>query len=188
MIDDRRGITLLEALVSVSLVTIISLVLMGLFIGHVRISRLVSANADLLNQRTQLEQDFDRFIHLATRVVDSAIVNGTSYTSGLDTLVLEIPSIDGSGFVIADQFDQLAYYLDPADPSSLKVTFQPGGASSRLNVTKSLGNSVDSVQYFYDSPSPVNASLINVKVNLQQPIFGKKRIIYLNTLMHLRNK
>lgn len=188
MISNQKGVTLLEALVSVSLVVIISLVLMGLFIGHVRISRLVSSNADLLNQRTQLEQDFDRFIHLATRVVDNAIVNGTSYTSDIDTLVLEIPSVDSSGFVIENAFDYLAYYLDPSDPSSLKVTFAPGAASFRLNIDKSLGTSVDSVQFFYDTPLPLSATKISVKVNLQQPIFGKMRIIYLNTLMHLRNK
>ena len=188
MIGNQKGFTLLESLVSVSLVVIISLVLMGLFIGHVRISRLVSSNADLLNQRTLLEQDFDRFIHLATRVVDNAVVNGTSYTSDVDTLVLEIPSVDGAGFVIENEFDYLAYYLDPSDPASLKVTFQPGPSSFRLNIDKSLGNSVESVEFFYNTPLPLSAGMINVKVNLQTPIFGKKRIIYLNTLMHLRNK
>lgn len=183
-----NGITILESLVTVSLIVIISLVLMGLFIGHVRLSRMLSSNADLLNQRTSLEQEFERFVHLASRVESSATIGDTVYTTSAQVLVLEIPSISSEGFVISDQFDHVAYFLDPLDSSRIMLRFDPSSQSSRIAIKKLISDSVDNLNFSYDTAAPEDANLVTINIDLEKALFGNARIISLNTILFLRNK
>src|SRR3989338_2469115 len=47
----------------------------------------------------------------ARQVLASHAISGTTYTTGASTLVLELPSVDAGGTVIAGAFDYAVFYI-----------------------------------------------------------------------------
>jgi len=58
--------------------------------------------------------------------------NGTPYTSGTGTAILELPSIDASGAIIAAAYDYIVLGQNPANASQFFFDIDSATGSARL--------------------------------------------------------
>lgn len=180
------GYTLVELLTVIAITGIIGIIATTLLIGQQRFlttqtfqahNQAVTANA-LASLAEQLKT--------ADRVVPTRdfTVNGTTatYTSGLHTLILALPSLDGSGAPILTSpqpFDYILVAPDPSNAAHLVLVTAPDIASSRKASTRTiLSNlSVFNALYNYDPAGSTPPTVVSIVLG------GKGDIVNTSTVV-----
>ncbi len=107
-----------------------------------------------------------------------------SYSTGGDTLILDVPSIDGSGNIIDPdtKFDVIIYTLDSADPKKLIRVVYADGASSRTSGTETIIEDVDSLSF-----SGTTSETIGIQITTSTATADAERQSTITTSASLRN-
>lgn len=134
-------------------------------------------------------------IRWAEQVVSSHTIGAQTYTTGDSEIILQVPSIDGSGDVITTSDDYIIYHVNSSDSTQLERIVDADSASSRSDETKILINDLNSLNFSssgtgLSSVSDVT-SLTNVEVGFstsKTPAQGKSVSESLNSVVELRNK
>jgi len=104
-----------------------------------------------------------REIELLALPADAALQTHTfqssTYTSSPIALVLEIPSIDSSGNVIANTYDYAAFYVVGVNAYRL---LEANALSKRASGTKQLGSAVNTLTFTYDNADFTKVSIVTV--------------------------
>jgi len=137
-----RGFTLVEIMIA----TGVSLIIVGIIVEVLMTSqRSFSTGVGLMrvhsNARLAMDQ-LTRDVKWARQIATSVTIGGTTYTTGDNELVLEVPSLDASGEILAVTFDTIVYHLTGASPDQIERIVSPDGASSRLSEEKIVANEV----------------------------------------------
>jgi len=193
-----RGMTLIEVLVSMVIMSIAILALFALYNTGQKHFANQDAHVDILNDSrltlTMLSRDIKEAIQVEPGPVD---VGGTNYSTSADCLVLRIPSVDVDGLIIdiENDFDYIAYILNPSNPNELqKIVDGKDGVSFRLDSTRVLTRNIESrVMSFLDTDGAivgnyadsviVDIALTTLKKGVQRT-YEETR----NTRTKLRNK
>jgi type II secretory pathway pseudopilin PulG len=184
---NRFGFTLIETLVVVAAVLTIFLILLAIFVEHLKLSRIVSTIAELQNNRTVTALNLEDAVHSANSFVSSAVVNGTVYTSDKDTLVLRLLSIDGDGATIAGEYDYIALEQDSVDSTLLVLNQDADALSSRLDIVdKVVSINVENLSFSYNG-LPASATNVLIQARFTKEAFGKSKFIELSQYLILKN-
>lgn len=169
----KNGFTLVEIIISLTIISISGLLLTVILINSTNIS---------LGQSLKVEQGLDMnkaLSQIKTYIKQSAGIaqyypnaQSPSYTTSSTQLVLNLPSIDSSNQVIQGSFDSFVFFQSN---NLLKMKSFPDSQSSRKSADQILSNKVDSVKFtFLDNSnppqeiSPSTASKVRVTVILKQ--------------------
>ena len=167
----KKGFTLVELLIVVSLSVVISAVLVAILINNTelvykensRVSQGLDLNDALANIKTYIRQAQS----VASSYPETPPV---SYTSSSTQLVLKFVSLDANGEVVQATFDFVIYLKDQ---DKLKILVIPGSGSSRLPQDSILAKNVSEVLFdYFDSNgvpiAPNAAEKVKITLSLKQ--------------------
>jgi len=188
----KKGISIIELLVTIVIFTIVSGILVAIFISGWRTFHWQSSQADTQAQAKFVTSTISREIQQADRVLASRTFGAESYTSSATTLILEIPSIDANQYIIEGSYDFEVFYLDPADPKKLKLKREANPSSARRTETKTISGSIENLTFVYKKGdvevSPAESEIVTIKITTSQTSYGKTQKTSLVGQAKLRNK
>jgi prepilin-type N-terminal cleavage/methylation domain-containing protein len=124
-----RGISLIEILIALAISAIILIAVLALYMEGQKQFFNQNSRADTIEEiRTDMSR-ISRDIRDAANVAnDFTAHNGQKYTTAVDCVVLEVPSIDGSGLIIPGSLDRIIYSYDPVNNQLVKIISPLAGA------------------------------------------------------------
>lgn len=140
-----KGITLVEVLVTVTIVSFMILAMLSLYVAGQRYFMNGSARSDVLRDNRHVLNYVSRDVKEATQVMPSWDV----YATSSDCLILQVPSIDSNGIIIDidSQFDYIVYRLNSEYPNRLeRVIDANDGVSNREDSSRTIATRVNSFQ------------------------------------------
>src|SRR3989338_7912459 len=102
----QRGFTLIEIVVVIALVAFASFVLVDLYFGQNQIYKTQTAELNITNDARAALDEVDLFARQATSVLSTH----NTYTTGPQTLILEVQSVNSSSQLITASFDKVIFY------------------------------------------------------------------------------
>ena len=188
-----KGITLVEILVTVTIVSFIILAMLSLYVAGQRYFMNGSARSDVLRDNRHVLNYFSHDVKEAIQVMAIWDV----YTTSTDCLILQVPSVDSSGLIIDidSQFDYVVYRLNSEYPNRLeRIIDANDGVSNREDSSRTIATRVNSFQLRsggvelsavsnFDQVSSVDITLITTQSQL-----GRTFQETLKTGVKLRNK
>ncbi len=143
------GLSLIEVLIGMVLMSIAVLALLSLYNSGQKYFSNQDARADILNDSRITMTLLSRDIKEAVQVVPGPVdVSGTYYSTSANCIVLKIPSVDAYGLIIdiENHFDYLVYQVNPNNSRELqRIVDGKDGVSSRLDGNKPLTGNMDSI-------------------------------------------
>ncbi len=180
----HTGSSLMEMLVWMAIVISISSVM---YVILNRSSRLVRNGEDFLQSQGEMDMVLRRILRDA-RSARAVLSSHGNARSGTDTLILEVPAVDGSGSPIPGRFDTIIYEnLHQQEKSIVRIVL-PDTASNRTGGKHRLRANVSRVKFGYDSPDPGEAALVTVTVTATHVLADRMREIAVNGSALLRNR
>jgi len=140
-----KGITLIEVLVTVTIVSFMVLAMLSLYVAGQRYFMNGSARSDVLRDNRHVLNYISRDVKEAIQVVPSWDV----YATSTDCIILQVPSLDSNGLIIDidSQFDYIVYRLNSEYPNRLeRVIDANDGVSSRTDSSRTIATRVNSFQ------------------------------------------
>ncbi|MBU6388800.1 hypothetical protein KGQ72_02925 [Patescibacteria group bacterium] len=135
---------------------------------------------------TAVMRDIESLVLPADAVLGAhTFANGT-YTSTSTSLVLEIPSIDSSGNIIAGAHDYAAFYI--VGTTSVYRLLQPNASSARASSTKQLSSTVSSLTFSYNNADFTKVSSTTVDIQTQARVKQDVLTDHQHEQIRLRNR
>lgn len=171
----NAGFTLIELLLVMGI---------GSVIGVMLITFLVQQNGIFYQQSSKLNQgvslnnamlEINNVIHQASAIVPSLTDGNTTYTSGKQTLVMSLPSVNQNGDVIDKTFDYLVLTVDSKNSGIIRLLTFPSVSSTRPAGNKVLVSNASLLEVSYLDKNNLDISpsiavkvgvVLNVKDNL----------------------
>lgn len=178
------GFTLLETIITLAITVIALLALTNLFFVFNSIYGYQQAFMAAAGSSGAAINAFEAAVLPADQVLASHVFSGTTHTSSANTLVLELPAIDGSGNVIPSAKDYIVFY---ASSSNLYRLTQADALSARVSGLKKLSTTLQSLTFSYDNAD--FAKVTNVTTDIQTQAQFKQQAVqsHLQEQMYLRN-
>jgi Tfp pilus assembly protein PilW len=182
----KRGTTLIELLIVIPILAIMVVAFSSIYITSLR---------NYQNQFTQtnLQTDGQSILdNMLNNIKTAGGVEATNgaYTSGAQTLILELPSIDANqNFVYtanALDYDTYIYYLNG---TSLHQLILANAASSRFaenNLNTVLSTQISNLSFTY-TPGVANATSVAIGMTLSNPVVNYNDNIVLSGKANMRN-
>ncbi len=187
------GITLVEVLITVSIVSFMILAMLSLYVAGQRYYMNGSARSDVLRDNRHVLNYISRDIKEAIQVVPSWDV----YATSTECIILQVPSLDSNGIIIdiSSQFDYIVYRLNSEYPNRLeRIIDANDGVSSRADSSRTIATRVNSFQL---SSAGVELSgvadfsqvaCVDITLITTQNLLGRTFQETLKTGVKLRNK
>lgn len=193
-----RGLSLIEILIGMVLMSIAVLALFSLYNSGQKYFTNQDARADILNDSrltlTMLSRDIKEAVQVVTGPVD---VGGTIYSTSANCLVLKVPSLDANGLIIDidSHFDYLIYRVNPNNSKELRrIVEGKDGVSSRLDGNKLLTGNIESlVLTFLDTDGGTvsdyaESAIVDIALTVLKKGIQRTYQETMNTQTKLRNK
>lgn len=180
----KRGFTLTETVITISLSVLALLALVNLFFIFNSIYGYQQAFIATAGSAGAAINSFEAAILPANHVLASHAFSGTTYSSGAMTLVLELPTIDNSGNIVYGAKDYIVFY---ASSTKLYRLVQADAQSARSSGLTQLSATLNSLSFTYDN---VNfAQVTNVTADIQTQAQFKQQVVqsHLREKLYLRN-
>lgn len=165
----QRAFTLLETMIVIALASAM-MVTLGFLIYHfgrsVAYQQTLSRSSD---SASALMREIGSLVLPANAVRETHVFSGGTYTSASTSLVLEIPSIDSSGNVIAGTYDYAAFYVAGTHAYRL---LQANASSKRTSGTKLLSSTVYALTFSYNDTDFTKVS--STTVDIQTRAYAKQ--------------
>lgn len=180
----RRGITLVEMLITLVILGMIVVVVASLFIGSGQFASDERARIDVGISASRTLGPLDEILREGKEVLASAIVNSTTYTSDHDTLVFSLPSINSGGATDAANSDTAVITVDTTNPDNtvLRLLIDPASGTYRPANQQVILENIKDVYFRYSNDTPASAQSVNVTVqiskNLRNRVYTRSTILY----------
>jgi|GEM_PF-1432275 type II secretory pathway pseudopilin PulG len=158
----RRGISLVEAIVVVGIMTIVLGVVAQVFKANYDTMQRQMARIDADNGAILAIRQLGELARGATGVMPARTINGTAYTGNHDVLILHLPSLDAAGNLVAGQSDYVAVFRNPSDPTQILTDTEIGTGSARPPGQKLLTGSNQTLVFSYNNADPSLANRVSV--------------------------
>ncbi|MBI2020283.1 hypothetical protein HYS94_02575 [Candidatus Daviesbacteria bacterium] len=168
----ERGVTISEALIVLAITALVGSILTAIIVNSTglfykessKVQQGLGLNDALAKIRVNVKE--------ASSIASSFVDQGTTYTSSATQLVLQVPSIDSGGNIIANTFDHVVIYLDG---TLLRFKLFPNQLSSRILVDEILTTVAEAIVFkYYDSAnppqevSPIAAEKVQISLTVKQ--------------------
>lgn len=168
-IKKDSGFSLIEALVTLAVLMVVIFLLTEIYVGQSSFFQREEARLDTSLALTQTLTDITAQVRQAVRVAATSTFDSISYASGLEQLILALPSVDSQGQLLIGYFDYVVYYRDVQNPTKLMKKVAPSASSTRPAQTKCLADNVSGLTFIYnnqdfDQVNQVQASLLVLKM------------------------
>jgi len=143
-----------------------------------------------------------RDVRWGTQVVLNYPLTGTPlYTTDDDELIIQIPSIDTNGDVIANTYDYVIYALDPAlnpedptDTTTIKKLVYPDDLSNRSNLDQVIADNINSFALSFGGTALGSVGSLSSVQYLEIALIVDKQVLLnqnvtetINSVAELRN-
>lgn len=183
----ERGMTLVETMTVIGIMSIIMVVVSQIFVVNNELVAKSLARADNDNGATFAIRRIGELSRGASTVMASHIINGTTYTSGTNVLVLVMPSVDSSGNIIVASYDYIAFYRDAVATTKIFTDTDAAVGSVRVDGSKLLTAYNDTLAFSYNARDISEATRISVFVINTQTVRGQVLSTKAWTSIFLRN-
>ncbi|MBN1872306.1 MAG: hypothetical protein JW800_07015 [Candidatus Omnitrophica bacterium] len=183
-IFNKKGVTIAELAVAAT----IGLLALGvLFYVSFTLQDNIRATSEILG----INENGRKVMSIVSRDIrkaESVLTSYLSYTAGASTLILRVPSIDGSGKLITDangditKYDIIIYTMDTTETDKLIRRTYPAVGSSRYNGIETVAKKIDTFNVTTASSESVGVEILT-QAALTSKIQGR-----LKTSCILRNK
>lgn len=180
-----RGVTTLELAVSLAVAAVIFTILGSIFIAQGRYFAVEDAIAETQYNAFQILDTVGLHAVSSGEVIGSRTINGTAYATGTSTLIVQMPSIDSSGDIIANTYDYAAFGLSASDPTRFVVDIDAGTNSARVDATRLPGSLVDKLIFRYNAVDPTAATAIELYVRTRKGARGQTILTPLGKIYYL---
>jgi prepilin-type N-terminal cleavage/methylation domain-containing protein len=190
IINKLKGFTLVEILIGVAAAGVIGSILVAFLTQN---SRIYTHQNTKVNQGMELNTAFaeiEETIKSGGSVVSQYPATGqATHTTGLNTLVISVPSINAQGAVLQNSYDYVVLY---PDAKILRKKVFPDAASSREQVDTVLSTKLSKLEFkYYDSAgqiiSPVQSAKIGFIINVSDSIATETESSSASGQVNLRN-
>jgi type II secretory pathway pseudopilin PulG len=140
-----KGITLVEVLITVTIVSFMILAMLSLYLAGQRYYMNGTARSDVLRDNRQVLNYISRDVKEAIQVVQSWDI----YATSTECIILQVPSLDSNGLIIDidSQFDYIVYRLNSEYPNRLeRIIDANDGVSNRVDGSRTIATRVNSFQ------------------------------------------
>ncbi|MDP2683979.1 MAG: hypothetical protein Q8P20_02875 [bacterium] len=172
--------SLADTLISIFIFVLITGAIIGIFIMYKDTYAIQIAYNELSSNNSIALNKITKNIRQSNEVIESHTINSTLYETDYDTLVLKIPSIDGSDNIITDTFDYLAIHRNPVDSTLLRYDLEPDVASARAGGIQLLSEFVDKIIFNYNDTvfeniDKIETILVTIKLvkNIEKEIVSQ---------------
>lgn len=187
-----KGFSLMEVLIAMSVAVVAGVLLMGMWVQNNNVFYKEQAVSSQQVNVNDVSDQISLSIRSAASVATSLSHNSVLYTTGLEALVLTIPSIDANQKVIEDTFDHIIIAKDSQNTKVLKKFVVPNGASNRKSENKVLTTKLSEINFYYLDQnnlavSPTSAAKINFSFKVLENYGGKTEESSKSGQVNLRN-
>lgn len=180
----KRGYTLIETIIVISISTLMLMALAHLFFIFNSLYGYQQGFIATAGSNGAAMNALEAAILPADHVLTSHSFSGATYTSGITTLVLELPAVDASGAIITSAEDYVAFYTSS---STLYRLTEAAAGSVRVSGLKQLSSTIYSLSFTYNTATIADASILTADIQTQASI--KQQIVqsHLTRQWRLRN-
>lgn len=188
------GFTLIEALIGVTISSIVGVLLISLLTQN---NGLLTQQSAKVSQGTSLndtETQISELIKSSSSVISSYPVISPQYMTGLTTLVLAIPALDSSGAAVDNVSDYVVITKDPSNSKLLRKMIFPDTnlPSTRKSQNQVLLTRLSLLEFTYldnanQIVSPTSATKIKYVINQQENTGNGEIVTSANAQINLRN-
>lgn len=162
-----RAFTLIETVIVIAL-SITMMIALGLLIFTFnKISSYEQASSASSGSASAVMREIESLVVPAHAVLQTHTFSGSTRTSSSTALVLEVPSYDSSGNVIANTYDYAAFYVTGTNAYRL---LEANASSKRVSGTKQLSSTVSALTFTYSSSDFTKVSTTTVDVRTQAQV------------------
>lgn len=183
-----KGFTLVEVIVVIFIFVLMSIAITSLFIGQNSLYQFYTAEVASEGSARRIVNRVTELVRTSESVLSSYDFGGTVHSSGSDTLVLRLPTVDSSDQILTNTFDYVVYYLDPSDNTKLFEKMEADGQSQRGSVTRLLSESIDNVLFTYDNVDFDKVSEVGLAIETLETFKNTVATTTLDILVKLRNR
>lgn len=182
--NGNRGFTLAEIVIVVGLATILFGALSYIYVGFVRTYPRLDASLSITAGAGAITDATHEAGLQATRVVTSHVFSGITYASGGTVVVFELPAIDSAGAIVSGAYDYIGIYASGNEAYSIT---DADPASSRIDGTKKLTDTLAELSFTYDTPNPSLTTSVHVAATTSAVVRDETITFHTRTFVPLRN-
>lgn len=175
------GLTIIEAVVAMSILAIASIVIVSLYIAQTRLYRSESAVTEIKLQKTIVLKAIKDTGEAAGAVAASYTFGGIARNSSSSTIIFRLFSIAADKSIISAKYDYVAFYREG---SGIYAEIAADAASSRKTSKRLLSANAADLIFRYNNNLPQNASVVSYYIRLQNNAITEEG----GTSVQLRNK
>lgn len=175
----KKGFSLLEVIMAIALFSLLSLGISTLYLGYKDMYFFSSIQVSTTEQARSALKEITKYTLEANRVLSSY----GEYSSGSNSLVLKLYSINQAGDVLDGKWDYVYFYTLN---SKLYRQIQSDSQSSRISGTKFLADNV-TLSFTYNDPDFEKVNKISVDIQIQKQAKTRQTSIHLSQQLLLRN-
>jgi hypothetical protein len=178
----------METMVVIGVMTVLLLIVTQMFILNYDIVEKQTGRANNDTGAVLAARSISDTTRGATAVLASRTINGTLYASSSSTLVLQLPTVNVSGNIVAGSSDYVAFYRDPVETTKVFIDLEAAGSSARGSGKRVLTNHNLTLLFRYNDSDITKATKVSVFLQNQQTIRGLTLNTKGWTALFLRNK
>lgn len=162
-ISNKCGFTLMEILIAAGVLGLLAILLGTIFLTQTQYFDDQQVRLLLSGYLDTAFPAMKNLIIWSESILTSYNIQGQNYTSGAETLVLKIPSIDINKKTISGQYDYAAIFKSAAD---IKIVLSPSAQSSRIAQNRSIAQNTSSFNIDYGGVAPNLAKTVIISMTL----------------------
>ena len=157
-----RGFTLIEGMTVIGIMTIILVMVSEIFTVSYDIFVKQSARTDNETGAVLAARAISEAARGADAVESSHVINGTTYTTSADVLVLRLPTLDASNNVVAASYDYMAVYRHASQTTKILSDIDAAAGSKRVDGQKLVTAYNTTLKFRYNDPDVTKADRVQV--------------------------
>ena len=188
MMENKKGfVTLIELLLVIVLASIVLIFLFQVYLSHSSqiSSQKAQINVDIAS-RSALDEIGSK-LREGKLVLPQAVIGGQTYTTGTQTVVVQVPSIDSSGIAIPSLSDILVF-INPSGTTQLREIISPDSSSNRRAMNHILLNNVLSLNFTYNNADLSQVTSIDIELSSFEVVPRSQKVFSDKISITLRNK
>lgn len=162
----NKGFTLAETILTVGLSAMIITAMFSVFAIEQRALELRSQRGDDVRQGQTALRRIEKNIRNGEAVLSTATLFGTPYTTGSQTLIIDVPAIDIDGNFISGETDRLAYVLSGTSVLEISV---PAASSVRPSGIFTIAKNAQTLNIQTNGDPVTNTTQVLVYVSFPPP-------------------
>lgn len=183
---NQAGFTLMEMIILVFLFAVLMLGLMNIFDWQIKVYNLEQAEMLATGSARVAMNNLNLMLVQGSSIVAQRTINGTDYTTGGSSIIVQLPAYDVSGNLIAATYD---YVVFTASGTNLTQVMDLAANSARRNTTKTLSDKIQSFALTYNNADPTSANKVTIDLTTRAYYRGNKfTTVSLNETIFLRNR